>query len=240
MARGHPVDLGHRIFPAKSSATAHFKAMLNRYSLGAAVTADDHADLLALLLRHPESERKRGSGIAGFFVGSSLEYGGRCFWLRRSDGTTTDFSYLSCISARARTLRQEFAEACRNAVFPSIASAKSRLFADGAAPDGTVDCEASGVRLTQNEATVDHKPPMTFQVLVETFLCANEITPSREMLTIPADQQVTTRFVDAQVEAAFVAYHNRAAQLRVVARRENLKLSSPNRIRAPKRPLKLR
>jgi hypothetical protein len=51
---------------------------------------------MAALAHHPEAAAKTGCGISHFSV-RSADFGTKCFWVNRTDGTTEKFSYLSCI-----------------------------------------------------------------------------------------------------------------------------------------------
>ena len=51
-------------------------------------------DTLAL---HPEAAAKVGCGITHFSV-RSADFGTKCFWINRPDGTTEKFSYKACIT----------------------------------------------------------------------------------------------------------------------------------------------
>ena len=124
---GQPVDLGLIRFPTKGKATEHFKEMLNRLALGETLAGQDHLEMNALLLRHPEASDKIGCGVQRFFV-DMTDHGTRCFWLERTDGSKTEFSYPSCISGRSPSLEQEFAEACREAVHHDLREAKKAFF----------------------------------------------------------------------------------------------------------------
>lgn len=99
MARGRPVILDTRTFPNQASATKFFRDMLHRYKPGERVSADDGADLLALLKRHPEHETKVGSGVDHFVV-VTADYSTHCFQIVRVDDTAERFSYPACISKR--------------------------------------------------------------------------------------------------------------------------------------------
>ncbi|WJI78038.1 MULTISPECIES: DCL family protein [unclassified Mesorhizobium] len=70
--------------------------MLNRYRPGDAVSAADVAFLAEALKRHPEARTKIGSGIRSFDV-RSADYGTKCFWVLRTDGSEERFSYKSCV-----------------------------------------------------------------------------------------------------------------------------------------------
>jgi hypothetical protein len=45
---------------------------------------------------HPEAADKIGSGIKDFSV-RSADFGTKCFWVNRTDGTTDKFSHTACV-----------------------------------------------------------------------------------------------------------------------------------------------
>ncbi len=98
MARGKPVKLDTRNFATQSQATAHFKAMLNRYRPGDRISDEDARDLGALLKRHTEYEEKIGAGVRHFEVMMADGYTTQCFRIVRIDGSSVDFSYIHCIT----------------------------------------------------------------------------------------------------------------------------------------------
>ena len=105
MGRGHPVALGPLQFSKKGDAAHHLTSMLNGYEVGDRVSAGDALILEAALLRHPEAEMKIGPGILSFSV-RSADFGTKCFWVNRVDGTSDDFSIDSCIyDKRARVTK---------------------------------------------------------------------------------------------------------------------------------------
>ncbi len=91
-----PISLGPMHFAKKGDAEAYLKAMLDKYDLGDRVSSDDAVVLKAALEQHPEAAEKIGTGITHFSV-RTADFGSRCFWANRTDGTTVKFSYKSCI-----------------------------------------------------------------------------------------------------------------------------------------------
>ncbi|WP_404977818.1 DCL family protein [Asticcacaulis sp. BE141] len=75
--------------------------MLSRYSIGDVLNENDTTVLSALLKRHPDYDRKVGSGVARFDV-ILADYGTHCFRIIRTDGTKERFSYPTCISGKSR------------------------------------------------------------------------------------------------------------------------------------------
>lgn len=104
MGKARKIPLRTRVFDKAGDATAFFAAMLNRYRIGDRVSAEDAADLTALLERHDEREDKIGGGIAGFEVNippdDVPQFSTRCFWLIRTDGTKIDISYKHCLEPK--------------------------------------------------------------------------------------------------------------------------------------------
>jgi hypothetical protein len=69
--------------------------MLYKYDLGDKVSADDAEHLACLVAMHPQANEKIGTGIESFSV-RTADYGTRCFWVNRTDGTTERFSFKAC------------------------------------------------------------------------------------------------------------------------------------------------
>lgn len=91
-----PVTIGSRHFDKKGDAAAFLKAMLHKYDVGDKVSAEDAKILHAALALHPDATAKIGSGIAHFSI-RSADFGTKCFWVNRTDGSSEKFSYKSCI-----------------------------------------------------------------------------------------------------------------------------------------------
>lgn len=91
-----PLTVGSLQFTKRGDANAYFRDMLNRYDLGDKLSASDEDIVRALLALHPKSDEKIGCGVTHFSV-RSAEFGSKCFWVNRSDGTTEKFSFATCI-----------------------------------------------------------------------------------------------------------------------------------------------
>jgi hypothetical protein len=91
-----PLTIGSLHFAKRGDAESFLRDMLHRYDVGDRVNADDENVLRAALALHPKAGVKIGCGITHFSV-RSADFGSKCFWINRPDGTTEKFSYLSCI-----------------------------------------------------------------------------------------------------------------------------------------------
>jgi hypothetical protein len=88
-------------FEKAGDATEFFRKILNNYSIGDTIDDSNARHLEALLVRHDERDEKIGVGIHHFEVDSAPdEFGGKCFWIVRSDGSRIDFSYPHCLKRK--------------------------------------------------------------------------------------------------------------------------------------------
>jgi hypothetical protein len=91
-----PITIGPHHFSKKDDAEEFLKAILHRYDVGDKVSAEDAEVLRAALALHPDVTAKVGPGITHFSV-RSADFGTKCFWVNRVDGSSEKFSYKSCI-----------------------------------------------------------------------------------------------------------------------------------------------
>ncbi len=235
-----------RTWPTQAAAIEHFRQMLARYADNETVgVVADHNDLLALLQHYDaaghDGPSKIGVGVGAFMRKRNNFDGGFStsgFWVRRIDGTETDFSYIQAIKGRPGADR-EFYEACRVAVAEDILAAKQAFFATHQDSSGRVPCELSGQLIQFDEAHIDHVDP-TFRQLVATFRAACgwlDAIPAG-VLTAAADRQTQTRFGAAGAADAFREFH-KVALLRVVAANVNIAQAAQQRRPHVNRPVVL-
>ena len=210
------MKIGQREFGTKKEAQQHYRSILNGYLPGDSLSETDFSDILDLLTRHPEHEKKIGSGVSHIKVVQNPEYPSRCFWIFRDDGTSTDFSYVTCVNGKPKTVNQEFIEACRVSIVDQILEYKNEYFASS----GDGFCEETGVPITWKNSHVDHIIP--FAQIVNDFLNLTGTIPSSEMLSKSADNQCSVKFTCEHTESEWRAYHMIFAQLRVVSVEFNL------------------
>jgi hypothetical protein len=91
-----PIILASIHFAKRGDAVAYLKDMLHRYDVGDRVNARDSVILRAALERHPNFKAKNGAGVTHFSV-RTADFGTKCFWVNRLDGSTDKFSYTACI-----------------------------------------------------------------------------------------------------------------------------------------------
>jgi hypothetical protein len=226
----HPVEIATRSFAKKGDAIEFFRAMLNRYKPDERVNDADALDLAALLERHPEYKTKVGKGIDHFEVMMTV-HGSQCFCVARVDDSKTDFSFMQAVAGRAPSRKQEVSAAFRWAIRIDLYKARDTFLAAHKDADGLVTCAVTGERIVRDDGHMDHRPPMTFEVIVITFLAGRGLSIDDVPITAGQDNQVVPELTDAGLQAAFIAFHASVAKLDFVKKTVNLSQASKNRIR---------
>jgi hypothetical protein len=229
-ARGNPVELATCSFASQSLATTFFRGMLRRYHPGDRVNDEDALHLAALLERHDEYKDKVGCGVDYFCI-MMTEHGTPCFRINRLDGTGTDFSYRHCITQRPPSRKQEVSQAFRRIVRFDLYRARDDFFAANADTKGRVICAETGERISRDQAHMDHRAPLTFEVLVTTFLEGRGLGLEDVPITSGSDEQVSPEITDSALGEAFRLYHARLARLDLVKGTTNLAQSARHRMR---------
>jgi hypothetical protein len=80
------------------------------------------------------------------------------------------------------------------------------------------------------EGHIDHRHPLTFEVIVLTFLQSQGLDYDRVPITKGEDEQVLPKLTDPELAEAFQQYHARIAQLEFVKNSANLSQAPQQRI----------
>lgn len=211
-------ELGRHRFKTKAEASNFVKSLLAKYSIGDVIYGEDRDTLLDLLSHHPKAQTKIGDGVTSIFV-QRAEMGGKCFWLRRLDDTTTEFSYLKCITHPPPD--RHYMEACRNAIKDQIALARETAFGTSL----EVPCPLTGTLVTRTSCHVDHSPPNEFKTLALEFARTEGLDPVSVELDGCGDGESERRFHDRDVEGRWQEFHRTHASLRVVSVWGNLSIA---------------
>lgn len=217
-----PVFIGGTIFPSKTVAKDFFRSLRDRYDNHVEIIGEDHEHLRSLIACHPEADGKIGVGVASFSVSVDAEFGStRHFVIHRTDGSSTDFSFLICIDGRNH--RRDRFEAMRRAVEDQIIAFRDAYFAG--APER--NCPLRGIPITPSAYHVDHAPPEKFLILAETWLGLNQLTFLDVRITPPGDNQIVARMTDEAQMSSWFEFHRSRAVLRMLSPLGNL--SNANR-----------
>ena len=214
MPRAPKYRFGMETFTSKEGVRQFAGAMRRRYGAGGTVFAvDDIAFLTALIQGHIERAQKIGVGVKRFFVDYAPDHPNDiCFWIERTDGSTTDFGVPACLQNIGRVNRM----ALRMAIRADLDVFKAQALA--ACGESFVS-DYSGKTFPVAEAVADHV--ILFENIVGQFFAKRGIDLETTMLTRSADQKSDPVWNDPALLANFLAFH-RTFPLRLVQRRENL------------------
>ena len=212
-----PVTIGERQFPSQKAALAFAREIRDRYSDGDKIAPPDEMFLGDLLRLHPGADQKIGTGVASFSVQTDPIFGKtRHFVVHRKDGSSTDFSFISCIEGSS--VRRDTLSALREAVSDQITGFKNDAFAGKT----EVLCSVRHLPTDFRDAHVDHIPPRTFSALLTGWLRCEGIDLDKVEVTPPMDNQhLTTMTNDSQIES-WQQFHRKYARLRIVCSSANL------------------
>lgn len=212
------IVMGPHVFGSKKDAKQYMGDLLSLYQVGHKLIPEHFWIAMSLIKRHPESEQKVGVGIRAISVEKHPEFRTKCLVIHREDGTTTDFSYITCIDARTKPDIVRFLEAMRYAVKEQILRFKWSQFGS---KDAVLRCQITGEAVTWHTAHIDHVKP--FREIAQEFIDEMNIEVSTDLLTANADNQYFETISDRLVYVCWLDYHEKHAVLRVVSDKANLR-----------------
>jgi hypothetical protein len=165
---------------------------------------------------HPEAREKIGVGIDRMFIDSD-GHGSRCFWVRRTDGTTTGWSYRKCVAHPNHHMRV-------TRVFRWLVIDQTQAFRDEAFETRErVPCAISQKLVVKDEAQVDHRPPDTFAELTQRFLKERGLSEDDlAVVPVPHDAFFDT-FGNEGLAEAWQEFHEEHAVLQITDGAANLR-----------------
>ena len=176
---------------------------------------EDCEFLLSVFLGHSEWEDVEGCGVS-YITTQKTKYGTKCFYIFRLDGTSTDISFMHSI--KNRSPKAEIKLACRTAIQPIIASFKKSNVIYGKST-----CPFTGEVLTQDNTHIDHYD-LTFNELFREWIKGKKLSELKEAINKREDHNITTYFIDKNIESEFVVFHNRNTNLRAISKIANLSI----------------
>jgi len=211
--------VGNESFDTKKALKERARTIMSNYADGQKLDKPSFDFMLGLLQNHPNSEEKIGTGVDCIFVKRNLFYGTRGFYIRRNDGTETDFSFRECISPSSHY--QKVKRAFRVAVEPLTMKFKSEFFD---ACGGRSFCEFTGEEITFLGSHTDHVPPLTFDFLLEQFVKEQGILIEKVRLKKAVDNSIRNELEDEHLIRVWINWHTTHAKLRVISKKANLEI----------------
>jgi len=227
----YSITIGDKNFDSKSKALAFYKDILNSYEVGEELSGEDFKNIYDLVYMNcglDKEEIKAYETDTGDYIKSVMvDYhpyfkGIKCFFLMGGIDEKQLFSYLLAING-ALSDNQHFSRACRFLVHERLRGFKKQQF-----KNRPVKCALTNEVVEWEECQIDHKAPLTFSVIVKSFIVANKIDTSSVEYFYENSME---RFVDKDIAEKFDAFHKEMAVLRVLSTKQNRKLSSGARIK---------
>ncbi len=212
--------IGSKEFKTKSKIVEFVQSILYKYNQGEFLDKADFEFVYCLICEgHHDPDKKIGCGVAGIFVNTN-DYNKRGFFLKRLDGTETDFSYVKCIYKKSKL--HDLKSACRTSIREDIVTFREDFFCKNQDANGFVTCPFTHEKLTTDNYHVDHVPPNTFNKIFSDWLSTYNIKPRTIELTGYDDGEITKKFVDKEIEKSFIDFHKKHMDLRITSRLGNL------------------
>ncbi len=217
-------QIGPHTFRGLPQITKHARLILQRAEPGNPLAARELEFVVALLQRHPGVKRKTGAGIKEVFVRVNWKtegYENRCFWIRRIDGSETDFSYTECINPTDH--KSKFIAACRVVIRSQIkAFRESEVNRIGA----QAICPVTGREFSTSDGHVDHEYPNTFESLIEEFIETNAVDITTVEIITGNDGQLYDVFASESLASSWAEFHRAHAVLRLLPGSINQRLGN--------------
>lgn len=149
----------------------------------------------------------------------------KCFYIIGSEGKQL-YSYMLPING-VLSKNQLFSRACRHLVVERLREFKKQQF-----KNRPVKCAITNEIVEWEECQIDHKAPLTFSVIVKSFIVAYKIDINSVGYVYENSKE---QFTDKDIADKFVAFHKDMAVLRVLSTKQNRKLSGGARIKPSKK-----
>lgn len=213
-----PIQIGPHGFTSKAAAKQYARAIMKKHvELGVMLPGDEMflRDLVAI---HPEAEQKIGCGISGFTTRvDPIWRTTRHFVIIRTDGSTTDFSFHTCIDGSNH--RKDVLQALRHAISDQVVNFERCAFTT----DDPLFCPFTGEELSLFDCHVDHTPPDTFLNLVQRWMKQEGIENFSEIQLVDnADNQWVHELRDERLSSSWQSFHISNCNLRLISPLANL------------------
>ncbi len=229
----HAISIGETLFSSKSQALAFYKNILNSYEVDETLSEADFKSVFDLVYRDWENEEinvyqeETGDYVQSIQVTRHPDFKAtKCFVLLGGIEKRQLFSYILSINGGLSD-SQHFSRACRHLVAKRL-----RVFKEEVFKNRPVRCAITNEIVEWEDCQIDHKAPLTFSVIVKSFIVAHKIDVSAVEYFYEVSKE---QFVDTELAEKFEAFHKGMAVLRGLSTKQNLKLSGNARIKPTKK-----
>lgn len=223
------ITIGSKVFESKTKALSHYKEILNSYSAGETLRERDFESVFDLIYKGYDKtdiscyEEETGDTVKSIHVREHPEFRNtKCFVIEDGKGETQLFSYILSINGSLSDTKI-FSRACRHAVDDRLREFKKDIF-----KNRPVRCAITNEIVEWEDCQIDHKAPLTFSVIVKSFIISNNIDISSVKYVTDISKE---KFSNTDLAERFVRFHSAMAVLRILSTIQNAKLSGAARIK---------
>jgi hypothetical protein len=212
-------NINGEVFKTKKALRERIISIRDSYPDDERLNKEDFDFMREVLEHHESAPIKIGCGVSEIYPRTNPIYKkNRCFYLKRTDGTETDFSFLMCLTSEKNS--DKVKNAFRKAVAPYIIEFKNCIFKLCGEP---IPCQITKEYMYSNSnCHVDHAKPNTFLKIVEDF-CKEENLDIEKIKVISSnDGMIGNEIEDKSIKEKFISFHNKRAKLRLVSTTANL------------------
>ena len=141
------------------------------------------------------------------------------FYITRSDGSTTDFSYHKCLITPSNTTKVK--KSLRSVVNSQVWGYKNQYFKDNQDSKGYVICPVTKLKIRTRDSHIDHYPK-TFNTIVEEWVKLECLDIKTIKVKPSGDNTQDELLEDDSLCDSFYRYHESVAEYRIVLDKVNL------------------
>lgn len=169
--------------------------------------------------KHPKKDEKIGVGVDYFYIQASkwnkLQFN---YMIKRLDGSSVDFSYISCFS---KEKGNNWNGIFRQIVKDQIDDFRTKAFEKIGKNDIFI-CSQTNLKFKKIYAHVDHVFPLTFDSILNEFITNNNLILDEIPLSPDLGTSELEIILDENLIKKFYEHHKNRAVLRMVYKTANL------------------
>lgn len=193
------------------------KSILYNYNLNNSINKADEEFMIEVFSNHPHFEEKSKDGIKKIIIIKD-KYKGRCFAILTSKEEIIDISYIKALKGKCLSKEETINKACRTAIFPIIKKFKKENLIYG-----VTRCPYTNELLNMENTHVDHYEK-TFNELFKLWIKDKDINELYKKIKIDHYNYDDKIFLDKDIIADFINFHNQNTHLRLVSAKANLSI----------------
>lgn len=179
----------------------------------------DKVFMLEILSNHPFFNFKKGSGIDEIFISTEKPYLVRGFWLRRTNGTVTEISYLEAISGKT-TAEQIFKMTLREATIGE--KAKFKLLYLKNIKGNIPICSYCSKHLNPDEMFI--KENMKIREVIRRFIIEFDLKDFEQLTEPDASKLTGYKINDLSLVDDWIYFYERLETFKVLCEKCNMDL----------------